>query len=201
MPSHAQRALLIAVLIMAAPATGRPQAMPRSDEAAARAVTQEALGIFETVCLASALDGEAVPEVVSRVLAAAAARYDLDPTRQSTEWLVTGQHANYRLTTFEPVGGCAVAATGIDHDAFLNGASQIMARTAKTPGWTATGLPRRSTEMRSSRRVTYVEVSLLRAASPRVLSIIGSASRNAAGLPNHGLISRGLNNEMPPAAR
>jgi hypothetical protein len=201
MPGHLRRALLIAAL-MAAPAHAMAQARP-DPAAASRALTQEVLGIFETVCLAATLRGEAVPAAVARVLGAAAAPLPpnqlrgTDRIRETAGWTVAGQNGRYRLTTIEPGGQCGLTAEGVDHDAFLDGTARIIARGAELmPGWTAPAAPTRTSGDRPFGTLTYVAANFTRATAPRVLSITGSAASRTDGRPNTGVISSALHDQL-----
>lgn len=204
MTGHLRRALLIAALA-AAPGPVFAQAMPRPDTAAAsRALTQEVLGIFESVCLASTLSGQAVPETVARVLGANASALPAnqlratDQVRETGGWMVTGQHGRFRLNTIEPGGQCGILAEGVDHDAFLDGTARIIARGAELmPGWTPPAAPQRSSGARPFGTLTYLAANFTRAAAPRVLSITGSAASRTDGRPNTGVISSALHDRMP----
>lgn len=201
MTGHGRRAMLIAALVAAAPAAAQAQAMPRPDAAAAsRALTQEVLGIFETVCLAAMVGGEAVPAVVVRVLGAAAAPLPAaqlrgtDQVRETGGWMVSGQFGRYRLNTIEPGEQCGLLAEGVDHDAFLAGTMRIMGRGGDLmPGWTATGTPQRQAGARPFGTLTYVSANYVgNTTPPRMLTITGSAAARTDGRPNTGVVSSAL---------
>ncbi|CAH0284330.1 hypothetical protein [Roseomonas sp. CECT 9278] len=205
MTHRTRRVLLLAAMLAAAPALALAQAMPRPDTAAvSRALTQEVLGIFQSVCLASAVSGEAVPAAVARVLGQAASGLPAgqlrgnDRVRETAGWLIDGQHGRYRLSTIEPGGQCGLTAEGVDHDAFLDGTAQIIARgTELMPGWTPPAAPHRSSGERPFGTLTYVAANFTRATAPRVLSVTGSAASRTDGRPNTGVISSALHDRMP----
>jgi hypothetical protein len=201
MTDHLRRVLLLTAMLAAAPAVALAQAMPRPDTAAAsRALTQEVLGIFQTVCLASAVSGDAVPAAVARVLGATATAIpagqlrSTDRVRETGGWMVAGQHGRYRLNTIEPGGQCGLLAEGVDHDAFLEGTAQIMAQAGTLmPGWTAAGAPQRQSGARPFGTLTFVGANFIgNTTPPRMLSITGSAASRTDGRPNTGVISSSL---------
>lgn len=196
-----RRVLLLTAMLAAAPAMALAQAMPRPDAAAAsRALTLEVLGMFQTVCLASAASGEAVPAVVARVLGAAATPIPAgqlratDQVRETGGWMVAGQHGRYRLNTIEPGSQCGLLAEGVDHDAFLDGTTQIIGQAGTLmPGWTAAGAPRRQSGARPFGTLTFIGANFIgNTTPPRMLAITGSAASRTDGRPNTGVISSSL---------
>jgi hypothetical protein len=174
---------------------------------AARALTQEVVGIYERVCVTATLRGEAVPAAVARELGTAAAPVPADQlggnqaVRETAAWLVSGLYGRYRLNTLEPGGQCGVVGEGVDHDAFLAAAGEIMARgPASMPGWLPQGAPQRSGGPRPFGTLTYVSASYARRDAPppaplRVLAIVASAAERTDGRPNTGVISVSLREE------
>jgi hypothetical protein len=108
--------------------------------------------------------------------------------------MIAGRFGRYRLNTIEPGGQCGLLAEGVDHDAFLAGATQIMGRGGEfMPGWTATGAPQRSSGARPFGTLTYVSASYVGTMTPpRMLTITGSAAARTDGRPNTGVISSAL---------
>jgi hypothetical protein len=201
MTDRFRRVLLLTAMLAAAPAMAMAQAMPRPDAAAAsRALTQEVLGIFETVCLAATLSGEAVPVVVDRVLGRSAAAVpagqlrSTDQLRETGGWIVTGQFGRFRLNTVEPPGQCGLFAEGVDHDAFLDGATRIVGIVGSpTSGWTAAGPPQRESGARPFGTLTYVRANFIgNSTPPRMLTVTGSAASRTDGRPNTGFITSAL---------
>lgn len=194
--------LLLVAMLAASPAMALAQALPAPPAlAASRALTQEALRIFETICLPATLRGEAVPPIVARELGTAAAALPPDQlrgneaVRETAGWLVSGLHGRYRLNTTEPGGQCGLLAEGVDHDAFLGGAGRIMGGAPETmPGWTVTGPAQRTSGARPFGTLTYLVANYTRADAPppapmRVLAIVASAAERTDGRPNTGVIS------------
>lgn len=201
MNDRMRRVLMTLALLAATSTAALAQAVPRPDAAAAsRALTQEVLRIFETVCLSATLSGEAVPAVVDRVLGATAVAVPAgqlratDQVRETGGWMVTGQFGRYRLNTIEPGGQCGILAEGVDHDAFLDGATQIMGRAGTLmPGWTPAGAPQRQSGARPFGTLTYVSANFIgNTTPPRMLTITGSAAARTDGRPNTGVISTAL---------
>ena len=202
------RRLLLVAMLGAAPAAALAQAMPAPPAAAAsRALAQEALRIFETICLPALLRGEAVAPIVARELGTAASVLPPDQlrgneaVRETAGWLVTGLHGRYRLNTTEPGGQCGLLAAGVEHDAFLAGAARIMGSAPDTmPGWTVTGPAQRTSGARPFGTLTYLVASYTRADAPppaptRVLAIVASAAERTDGRPNSGVISVSIREE------
>ncbi len=201
-------ALLAALLAVLPAAPALAQAVPvPAPAAAARALTQEVVGIYERVCLAATLRGEAVPDAVARALGSAAAPVPADQlggnqqVRETAAWLVSGLYGRYRLNTLEPGGQCGLVGEGVDHDAFLAAAAEIMARgPAFMPGWEPQGAPQRSGGPRPFGTLTYLAASYTRRDAPppaplRVLAIVASAAERTDGRPNTGVISVSLREE------
>jgi hypothetical protein len=198
MTNPLRRAMLVMTMLAAAPAAAVAQAKPGTDAATPeRALTQEVLGIFRSVCLASAVSGEAVPDVVARVLGASAAALPAnrlrvnERVRETGVWIVTGRQGRYRLNTMEPRRQCGVVAEGVDHDAYLDGTAQIIEQAGTLmPGWTAAGAPRRQSGQRPFGTVTYVSGNVVaNTTPPRMLTVTGSAAARTDGRPNTGVIT------------
>jgi hypothetical protein len=201
MTNRLKRALLLTAMLAAAPALALAQAMPRPDPvAASRALTQEVLDIFRTICLASAGNGEAVPATVARVLGASAVALPADRLRSNEQvretggWMVTGQQGRYRLNTIEPGSQCGLVAEGVDHDAYLEGTMQIIAQAGtRMPGWTPAGAPRRQSAARPFGTLTFVTANFVaNTTPPRMLTVTGSAAARTDGRPNTGVITLSL---------
>ncbi|BDG73717.1 hypothetical protein [Roseomonas fluvialis] len=202
------RRLLMLCALLAAPVAALAQAVPVPPPvAASRALTQEAMRIFEATCLPAALRGEAVPPIVARDFGTAAAAVPPDQlrgndaVRETGAWLITGLHGRYRLNTIEPGGQCGLLAEGVDHDSFLGAAAQIMARAPEVmPGWTLDGTPQRTSGARPFGTLTYVSATFSRADAPppapvRLLSITASAAERTDGRPNTGVVSVAIREE------
>jgi hypothetical protein len=196
------RRLMLFCAMLAAPVAALAQAVPVPPPvAAARALTQEAMRIFEATCLPAALRSEPVAPLIAREFGTAAAPVPPDQlrgndaVRETGAWLITGLRGRYRLNTIEPGGQCGLLAEGIDHDTFLGAAAQIMARaTEAMPGWTAEGTPQRTSGARPFGTLTYVSGTFSRADAPppapvRLLSITASAANRTDRRPNTGVVS------------
>jgi hypothetical protein len=196
-----RRVLLLTAILAVAPAVALAQAMPRPDTAAAsRALTQEVLGIFETVCLAATLSGESVPVVVDRVLGSRAAAVPAGQLlatgrlRETGGWIVNGQFGRYRLNTVELAGQCGLFAEGVDHDAFLDGTTRILGTVGSlASGWAAAGAPQRESGVRPFGTLTYLRANFIgNTTPPRMLTVTGSAASRTDGRPNTGFLTSAL---------
>ncbi|WP_198369699.1 hypothetical protein [Roseomonas rosulenta] len=200
--------LLMLCAMLAAPVAALAQAVPAPPPvAAARALTQEAMRIFEATCLPAVLRGEAVAPIIAREFGTAAAALPPDQlrgneaVRETAGWLVSGMHGRYRLNTTDPGGQCGVLAEGVDHDAFLGGAARIMGSAPESmPGWTVAGPAQRTSGARPFGTLTYLVANYTRADAPPpaptlVLAIVASAADRTDGRPNTGVISISIREE------
>jgi len=198
-------------LVMAA-AMGAASAWAQSGPAkppavSAQAVGEEALALFERICLA-ALARQVPPETVAAEALVESPRIPPErlraneAARETAGWRVRGATASFTLMLLEPGTQCAVYAEGVDPAAFLDGAERLMLGAEVLPGWLRQGQPQHSASPRpfgmlSFRRARYVPGGKAPPAA-RMAHVVASAADRRDGRPNTAVISVGIDTAPQP---
>lgn len=162
---------LLALPFGAGPAIAQktgPAATPRPEGSADAG--GEALALFERVCLAAMVRGEAADAVArgelrdATPIPAEQLRRNAN-SREAAGWRVRGRHATYTVMIVEPGTQCAVYAQGVAPGAFLDAARQLLLRQDRLPGWSPRGEPQTWTAQRPFGTLTFLSVSYVPAAS------------------------------------
>lgn len=171
-----------------------------------RSVGQEALALFERVCI-DALVRRIPAEQVAAAALTGSARVPAErlrtngPVRETAGWQVQGRAGRHTVMMLEPGSQCAIYTEGVEPDGFLAAVQTLMLRADLLPGWTRQGEPTRSSSPRPFGTLTYLRARYVSlppsgsmappsgvAALPTA-TILASAANRTDGRPNTAVLT------------